>query len=330
MGKLGVQMKDSLKEYSLSTTFHAMPNIMRSERLFFKIMWMFCLLGSSLYCLVMVVRSITSFLDHKVMINIEIIEENSVEFPAVTFCNLNQFASDNALEKLSQFKKNNPEYLNASNMSIGKQVFDIKNSFHSYSMSQNLTDAYRRNYSLPLEDIIIECQIGISKCTADDFYWFYDSIYGNCFTFNKGKNSKGESKNIAKMYNKGSLTGLRLQLYVGNQSKTDEIIQSSGIHVNVHNRTNEPIAEEGVDASSGEETKIAINRVFHYKLPAPFSDCLPKSNETDGSYSEFYRAIIQSNKTYTQSECLQICSENTDKMFQPKDLQRCVVLCPLE
>ena len=310
MGAISEKIRNVLHEIILSSTFHAIPNIIRSERLFFKIMWTLCFLLSFSYCFTSICRSINSFLDREIVTNIKIISEIPTQFPSVSFCNLNPFVTDYALDKLDQFKRKlglNFSNLDTSNQTLFKKIKKIKSDFLMHSMYELLTDENKKQFSYPLEDILIECSFGRKNCISNDFFWYFDTQYGNCFTFNKGKNSKGEIIPIIESQKAGIQFGLNVQFFIGNPSKIDEIIRSSGVHVIVHNSTLDPRPEDGVVVSSGEETNIIVNRVFDSQLDYPYSNCKLNLNTLNAIDSEFYRKIFLSNKTYTRKYCRELC-----------------------
>ena len=363
------KLKKFILESALSTTIHGIPNIFRAERILLKIMWTLCLLGSSSYCFFSICKSFNSYFNREVVTNINIIKEKPTEFPAVTFCNLNPFVTDYALDQLKSFRNmifssSNNISTNLStnaNLSIDPRRLDTRRAFQEYTMSEALTDENRKNYSYPLEDVLLNCYFDSMPCTADDFYWFYDSVHGNCYTWNKGINSKGQNKEILNSSRAGELFGLNIEFFIGMPSKVDYFIQSTGIYVKVHNKSLQPVKEMGVKVSGGEETNIIIYRVFDTVLPDPYSNCLPSSNSIDAFNSEFYKAILLANQTYIQNECQKLCLndelkrkcncikyiepsvfnftvcnmmdkcvQDVTKQFDFKQILRCFKLCPPE
>ena len=47
-------------------------------------------------------------------------------------------------------------------------------------------------------------------CSANDFEWYYDPYYGNCFRFNSGKNASGEPQPELYANQPGNSGGLKL------------------------------------------------------------------------------------------------------------------------
>ena len=302
------KIKKILIDIVLSSTSHGLPNIFKSNRLLLKIMWTFFLLVSLSYCSFSIIKSINSYYSWEYVTNIDIIQEVPTEFPAISICNLNIYVTDYAKSLLNQIllqvanisRRNtiNESYLNS---------LRTKYLFHFISMSDNFTDENRRNFSLPLKDFLIDCNFGISKCSADEFDWYYSMHHGNCYTFNNGRNFKGQIQPIRNSSQAGSFNGLRLELFLGNQTDVPHLISNSGVRVFVNNKSFTPRIMEGIDISNGELSNIIISRTFINKLANLYSDCHSNLNDLNAFKSEIYKAIIISNKTYTQNHCFDFC-----------------------
>ena len=50
-----------------------------------------------------------------------------------------------------------------------------------------LNDTEKKLVSHQFVDTLISCQFNYGDCSSNDFVWSFDSFYGNCYTFNKGK-----------------------------------------------------------------------------------------------------------------------------------------------
>ena len=326
-----IKIKNEWKEIVLSSTSHGLPNILRSDRLFFKVFWTFFILVCSSYCLYSIVKSIRSYYEYEVVTKIEVIDEKPTQFPAVTICNLNLLATDyakqNFIDIITFSKDNNSddplknlfkakltdlyvlEFLNSSFYSYFKAKYLIERTIFQFnSMSGNFTDENRRNYSLPFEDILMSCIFNGRPCESYAFDWLYHSKYGNCFTFNKDRNSDGNITEVETINKSGPDFGLKLEIFLGNINVVDKIIDSSGVHVFIHNQTDEPSSSsEGIDVSSGENTNFMIGRVFDSKLGQPYSNCRSELNSMDAFHSDFYKLTLLFYKKYTQKNCQDFC-----------------------
>ena len=305
-------IKEALREIALSSTCQGLPNIVKSNSLFFRIFWTFFLIVSSSYCFYSIVKSINSYLNWEVITNIDVINEIPAQFPAVTFCNLNLFATDYAQEILMQIL-NTTQYkdlLNSTSISrFNKDAHLIKILFITLSMSKNLTDDNRKNLSLSLQDILIDCQFNSQDCTADDFDWFFDFMYGNCYTFNNGRNSKGERKTIQSSNRNGLFDGLILKLFLGNPFNVNNLIDSSGFHLTVHNNSLKPLHLDGINVANGENTYIMVKKTLDAKLEDPYNDCKSNLNRPDAFDSDFYRETFRVYNSYTQKHCFDVCTK---------------------
>lgn len=70
----------------VSTTVHAIPNIMRSPNITIKFMWFICFLVSLGFCGFFLYDGLLNYFEYKYVTNIEEINEYSAEFPTVSFC----------------------------------------------------------------------------------------------------------------------------------------------------------------------------------------------------------------------------------------------------
>ena len=88
------QLKMSIEKLMLETTFHAIPNIARTENKFVKLMWALCLAVSTSVGVYFVYNNIIEYLEFKVITNFEIIHERRSEFPTVSLCSMTGFQND--------------------------------------------------------------------------------------------------------------------------------------------------------------------------------------------------------------------------------------------
>lgn len=87
--RLSIKIKEALTELSLSSTWHGIPSICRTKRIFFKIMWTIFSIGSTAACIYFITLNVNEFLKDKIVTKMELLQDNPSQFPAVSFCNLN-------------------------------------------------------------------------------------------------------------------------------------------------------------------------------------------------------------------------------------------------
>ena len=66
-----------------------MPSIFRSERLFFKVIWLILLLGSSSACIYYLAICFNGYFEYEYITSIRTIPEKPVDFPAISICSFN-------------------------------------------------------------------------------------------------------------------------------------------------------------------------------------------------------------------------------------------------
>ena len=80
------RMKHVIIETAEFSTSHGIPNIVRSQSYFLKIMWLLCFLVSSGGCAYLVYRSISNYFDYEVVTKINVVAEVPAPFPTISFC----------------------------------------------------------------------------------------------------------------------------------------------------------------------------------------------------------------------------------------------------
>jgi hypothetical protein len=143
-------------------------NIIKSRFNIVKIAWAMCVLGSFALCAYSIVSLIGSFLNYDTTTNIEIENLNKIPFPIISICNINPFSTSYA----TQYFENifNSTELNFNNIYVAKQIPLI------------LNQSQRLMFGASLNEIILSCSFkGIQCNLTEDFSYYWDLNYGNCF-----------------------------------------------------------------------------------------------------------------------------------------------------
>jgi hypothetical protein len=129
-------------------------------------------------------------------------------------------------------------------------------------------------------------------CNENDFEWYFDIFYGNCYRFN---NIVGNNKTIKKLKKSGIINGLTLEIFLGLTKKSLSFYYSQGVRLFIDNNSFISSSILGFDVSPGFETSIDVSRVFSSKIPTPKYYCL----QTNESYnSDLYKATVRENRIY--------------------------------
>ena len=299
-----------IDEWALTTTIHAVPNIFRTQNTLVKTIWFISLLVSGGWCFFMVINTMAQFYDYEVVTQIKMIYEIPAVFPAVTVCNANSFTTQKSLEYVKRYL----EILNFTdfeNIDVSKlfqtddvirdpleeMMFIMKQSVQRYIM-YNTSDEEKRELGMPLDDLVISCYYNFINCDLNDFTWFYDKKYGNCYTFNSGLSSHGKRIALKSNLRGGSEAGLMMSLFTGMVDSIYTLATESGAHIFIHNQTIKPSYTEGIQILSGLKTSIQIARTFSTLAPWPFNEC------TDiFDHSPYYGTIKDTSYKYRQQDC---------------------------
>ena len=139
----------------------------------------------------MIALSIISYFDYETVSKTENIHQTLTEFPAVTICNINPFLTNESIDFVNDiFVKNG--ILDPNNMTAF--YFQLKATAYPFfryyaatnALNPEYNDSFRKSLAPDISDMLFSCNFNFQECTANDFTWFFDSYFGNCFTFNSG------------------------------------------------------------------------------------------------------------------------------------------------
>jgi hypothetical protein len=322
-------IKNLIKEHIGSETSQALVRIFDTKSKGLKVFWVLCLLGCSSLCFYLIAQSLMTYLSYPVYTTSTVVHEIPTQFPKITICN-SQFATSKYAYQLIYYL--NQQYLPSVN------IFD-KNlqKFLTFSQKQDLvklyrifnilislntfSDASRKMLVHPLEDILLDCKFNGKSCSANDFSWRWDPMYGNCYSFNTGFNSSGGKMSYFESVLPGAVFGLKLNLYVGYPDLLNGFnvafftnfgsnAPQYGLNLQIENNTYLGEMKSNVIAlNGGTANYISIQRKFSSKLPNPYSNC-DVDNINPGSFnSEYYNLIKTSPYQYNQKLCITQCMQ---------------------
>ena len=79
------KMQHKLEEYSQDTTMHGIRNIVKTESLLIRIMWLICLIISTAACSYFIFLGLVNYLNFDIVTIIDTIYEHHSQFPTVSF-----------------------------------------------------------------------------------------------------------------------------------------------------------------------------------------------------------------------------------------------------
>jgi hypothetical protein len=300
----GAKLNNIFLEWSQSVTYHCFPKIFKEKTRFcMRFIWaLIFLIFSSLTCYILV-NNIISYYKYSVVSTIQIVNEDSSVFPAVTICNSNPFVTKNA-ENLTKYlaKESLGFELEKTTFDEFNKIFIPKLGFYmnTYVNNPEYSDANRKRLGVDFATIINSCYFDSNPCNlAADFQWFFHSSYGNCIQFNSN------SLDLKTSITPGKTYGLQLRIGPLKSENKYPITFSTGLKVLINNQSFTPNVDDNfISVEPGKETDIAVDRTFTSNIPKPYSGC---TDLTQGYNSELYNFIINSNKSYRQIDCIGLC-----------------------
>jgi hypothetical protein len=298
------KLKNLILEWSQSVTYHCFPKIFKEKTRFcMRFIWaLIFLIFSSLTCYILV-NNITSYYKYSVVSTIQIVNEETSVFPAVTICNSNPYVTKYAenLTKELAYESYGIDLESITFDDFNKE-FIPKLGFYmnTYVNNPEYSDTNRKRLGLNFAKFINSCYFNNLPCNLTrDFQWFFHSDYGNCIQFNANAFDFKSSSSSGKRY------GLQLRIGPIKSENKYPITFSTGLKVLINNQSFTPNVDDNfISVEPGKETDIAVDRIFSSNIPKPYSSC---TDLNQGYNSELYNFIINSNKSYRQIDCIGLC-----------------------
>ena len=303
--KLSNKILKSIKDTLESSTIHAIPSIVRNRFYLIKIIWFLCLIVSSGFCGWFIQKSLTDYFSYDVVSKTDIVYVNKIIFPIVSICNLNLFSTPNGSEHVLTLSRSIFGSTDFTTLNFGYPAALITNAVKNvgnYSFD-------REKFGPNLNEILIRCKFNSQDCNlTQDFEYFYDVNYGNCFRFNSGRNMIGQQVPLKYVSRTGLTNSLELELFIGKASENNNLFsQENGYIIFINNETLDSTAFEGIQISPGFSTRITLDKFSLTKVANPYSECTDDLTSINSYKSDTYKKTFSSNKTYHYSDCVVTC-----------------------
>lgn len=164
----------------------------------------------------------------------------------------------------------------------------------------NKNDEFKKKFAFPENETLLWCSFNFNLCEVDDFDWYHDWNYGNCYRFNAGT-----KKGLKVSKQPGDLRGFIFTYFLGAYDFQNQIIDTKGLKLFIHNHTEIP--SNGIDISSGHSTSIAITRTITERLGEPYNKCIKNLNKPEDYDSILYKELLSKNISYSKSLCMDYC-----------------------
>ena len=232
-------------------------------------------------CLSQIGQFLESYYSYGVVINLESIKQNYLTFPAVTICNINSIRQEfePCVKQMINYHKcfglnytDESAIIDDNNVTLPECTYDMTSyrtqnvdKFDWIYLLMSQSFASKIKYGHQFQDLIRSCVYNGWHCKSDDFELSVSHLFGNCYTFNAGK-----EKYLSKQ--SGQMSGLEIELDL-EVDKYSTFTQTVGARVEIHDsHSDHRIDRRGFFLSPGYETYIAITKSVLYRLPYPYKD----------------------------------------------------------
>ena len=293
------QISIIIKDRFESSSILALSSFIKNENWIIKLTWLVFLLGSAGVCGWFISRSINDYLNYNVITKTIIKNVNKMNYPIISICNLNPFATNYATQKIYSLF---PSYL------INKYgtVLDglVKIVMHS---SGDKLEKFQLGFSL--NNTIYSCLYNSKSCDLNqDFEQYYDINYGNCFRFNSGKSMNGSSTSPKYIFASGLLSAFNVELFIGAAYSNENIYSiENGFNIFISDEKKDSTRSEGIRISPGMSTYIVLDKYSIKKQPNPYSECISDLTTINSYSSTCYQRVFSPDRKYHFTDCSNMC-----------------------
>lgn len=310
--KISEKVKNKFLIWIQDSSLHGFPKIFKTDILALKFIWMIFIGLSIGSCCFYIINTITNFLKFEVTTVFRQQIQIPIELPALSLCHKEFFLTQKGNEFVEKFMKIrnmdnifNSTFLQSITQSPHASLYtDLFGYFAKFSaMDYNITDDEKKSFGFAIDSYLISCLYSTQACnTDDDFIWYMDKNYGNCYLFNSGKSSYKQT-NIGRYY------GFRMEFLQDTLNQVNNLSTFKGIHITLFDSKTRVNSFRGIDLASRYEANIVVNKKVIKKLPYPYSECLEDHSKFHSS--EVYKATIDKGESYSQTICFETCFQKS-------------------
>ena len=218
------------------TKTHGISNIIKSKSRLLRIIWVLCFSLSATYCIYQITNNIITYLKFATIHNNYVVYESPTQFPALVICNLNAYDDNTAKKDIENILTMN----NISSNKYNKSIDYVENALLLFkaNLDQKAINGFFDQWynGFLLEQMLISCKFYGEDCDINDFYYYHDFDYGNCFRFNSGKMMNGTKTQLKNVYLSGLMNSFELELFIGSAGLNDNLFsKENGFLIFVNN-----------------------------------------------------------------------------------------------
>ena len=297
------ELLDTLCICLVYTSFNGIPFLTRTKYRFMRIFWFILFLGSLGFMGYNLYLAITNYYTYPSITTANEYTESPMQFPAITICNINPFATEYASNLLKQ------------NLSYGFNVatnFTLLKQIKDNLLIQEYNSPNRTLMGFPLTEILITFKYNNKEYMPREFLHYFQSYYsydhGNCYTFNSGMDENNTTPNssiIRSMYYPGSKNGFYIEMFARTAKNDTGFDADYGAVLFVHNQTQRPDSVSGIRLKLGTKTNAVLHKTFVHNAPDPYSSC--EDLDVYQFNRVLYNVITDTPYAYSQKDCFGLC-----------------------
>uniref|UniRef100_A0A3P9KGK2 Uncharacterized protein n=1 Tax=Oryzias latipes TaxID=8090 RepID=A0A3P9KGK2_ORYLA len=287
----------NLQAFANISTLHGMSHIFAYGHMTFRrFLWTLSFLGSLSLLMLVCMDRVVYYLEYPHVTKLDEVAATNLTFPAVTFCNLNEFRfskiTRNDLYHVGELLAllNNDHQIANPHLAEPEVLTALKDkaNFNNFKPKLfNMTDFYNRT-GHDISEMLLQCTFRGEDCYAMNFTTIY-TRYGKCYTFNSGL----DGNPLLTTLKGGTGNGLEIMLdiqqdeYLPVWGETDETSYEAGIKVQIHSQDEPPFIDQlGFGVAPGFQTFVSCQQQLLQYLPPPWGDC--KSTPIDSEFFSTY------------------------------------------
>ena len=306
------EKKSNLQKYAENNSVGGLSFVLLSKSKIRRLIWLIIILVCVAVSLYLVRNSFSKLLNPPTSTTISNDPTLSLDFPAVTICNVNAFSA----EKVDSY---------GIGTSVVRDIFNSNNDKFDYDrppMYDEDEPTLMELTSNSTDSFITRCFFGDKTCDVDkDFDFSLNELYA-CYTFNSGQRNP-----IQKASGTGANDGLNLIVNISQDDYSATIKVDAGIKIVIHPQDEPPHPDRfGVAGSPGTNMHISFKKQVYDDQTE--RSCSPKSQHKwmylseDVSYS--YASCLKDSQINTSiNECG--CVLSTDYLSGYQDYTLCTV-----
>eukprot|EP00057_Strongylocentrotus_purpuratus_P023622 XP_011678096.1 PREDICTED: amiloride-sensitive sodium channel subunit beta-like [Strongylocentrotus purpuratus] len=170
----------------------------------------------------------------------------------------------------------------------------------------NMSYEQRFDIGHDLGDMLLSCSFHGLPCAPANFTWFFNYLYGSCYTFNSGY-----TKVPLRSTEIGPIYGLAIELFIDQEEYISTLQSSAGIRIIIHDPNEMPFPEDsGSTLAPGRQTSIGLTKVAVHQLDYPYTTCtndFPNDNIFQERFPHTIYSVLACEKNclfkYIKQEC---------------------------